>query len=177
MNVIQHSKGETMIKKNSAYVLAFVLSTILSTASFGSTLLTPEHPDPAATPGELCSRNDSDYYENRYKENIPYCERNVSEGLKTRIYEFYGVPKENRDNYTIDHFIPLSIGGSNHQVNLWPEHRGIKALRQNLEMEVYEAVLAGKMTQQEAVSKIVEAKMHPPIGHESEFIQYREVQQ
>src|SRR5262245_32499514 len=83
----------------------------------------PMTPDPSETPGELCTDSDSDFYEYRYKEEIAYCKRNVSSQLKANIYDEYEIPKDERRDYTIDHFIPLSIGGSNHQVNLWPEHK------------------------------------------------------
>lgn len=141
--------------KSSGALLAILLA---SSVSFAFTRYTPARPDPIATPGELCDRKDLDFIEYRYKERIPYCVRNVSTELKVEIYDYYKVPESKRRFYTIDHFIPLSIGGSNKAINLWPEHKKIKELRMNLENEVYDEVKSGQMTQEEAVDKIIKAK-------------------
>ena len=125
--------------------------------------ISPVVPDPDLTPGELCDTRDPDFKEYRYKERIPYCERDVTTSRKNQIYRNYNVSLKKKHNYTIDHFIPLSIGGDNSDENLWPEHKDIKKLRQTLELEVYEAVRDGNMTQDEAIDIIVEAKLNPPI--------------
>jgi hypothetical protein len=130
---------------------------------WASTNLSPEIPDGQQTPGSLCSTKDKDYSGVRYGERIPYCRRNVSTETKVAIYEQYGIEASRRKHYTIDHFIPLSIGGSNKPENLWPEHKKIKALRQNLEMDVYQDLQEGVITQEQALSTIREAKLHPPL--------------
>lgn len=121
----------------------------------------PKVPDREKTPGNLCDVKDPDYAGNRYKAKIPYCERNVSSELKVVIYEQYGIPANERKNYTIDHFIPLSIGGNNGPENLWPEHRKIKETRINFETEIFEAVRDGSLTQKEAIERVEYEKMHP----------------
>lgn len=154
--------------------LVWLLGWILSTSiTFAGTALTPEHPDPEATPGDVCSRENRDFQEYRYQEKIAYCQRNVSNGTKSAIYEFYGIPTNKRRYYTIDHFIPLSIGGSNDPANLWPEHKKIKELRLHLEEEVYQAVRDGQMKQSDAIDKIIEAKMNPPLSLKSEYIRFK----
>lgn len=122
----------------------------------------PRTPNPEMTPGHLCTRRDPDFTMVRYKEKIPYCQRNVSPNLKAQIYRQYKVPEAKWKNYTIDHFIPLAIGGSNHRSNLWPEHRKIKELRKDLEVIVYNQLRRGEITQKEAIEIITEAKMNPP---------------
>lgn len=159
-----------MIKKSSVLILTMFLS---STLSFAGTRYMPERPDPQVTPGELCDLKDSDFSGYRYEAKIPYCERNVSYETKVAIYEYYQVPKNIRQNYTIDHFIPLSIGGNNQPENLWPEHKKIKETRLYLETEVYEDVKNGRITQEEAVDKIIKAKMNPPLSQKSEYFEYR----
>ncbi|MCB0351735.1 MAG: HNH endonuclease [Bdellovibrionales bacterium] len=154
-------------------IAAFLALMFFSTVSIAVPRYSPARPDPMATPGELCHRKDPDFIEYRYKERIPYCVRNVSSELKADIYDYYKVPQEKRRFYTIDHFIPLSIGGSNHAENLWPEHRKIKELRINLENEVYDDVKSGRMTQDEAVAKIIKAKMNPPLPYAQEYFRYR----
>lgn len=152
---------------NRHITVLFVLLLSVSTVFAAGKLPTPEKPDPEVTTGELCDRGNADFEGYRYKQKIAYCRRNVEPSLKAEIYEEYGVKKSARINYTIDHFIPLSIGGSNSRVNLWPEHKKIKALRANLETEVFEAVRDGHMTQEDAVQKIIKAKMNPPLSSEN----------
>jgi len=135
------------------------LALFLVLTCFSSTVFSyPLNPDEQMTPGELCDYNDGDYQTERYQERIPYCKRNVSSYQKRRIYEEYHIPSKCRSNYTIDHLIPLSIGGNNSDENLWPEHKMVKATRQNLELEIFQAVSAGKMTQKQAVEIILKVK-------------------
>ena len=123
----------------------------------------PYVPNPAWTNGELCDVKNPDFKELRYAEKIPYCERNVSTQTKFHIYKLYGVPEHCRSAYTIDHFVPLSLGGTNDIRNLWPEARAVKRVRQNLEVEVYKKLSTGKITQAQAVDMVIRAKWHPPV--------------
>ena len=152
-----------------AILLVLALFSVTSYSSNSQML--PLHPDPQSTPGELCDTKDEDFTGYRYKEKIPYCQRNVSSETKSDIYGHYEVQENVRRNYTIDHLIPLSIGGSNNISNLWPEHKKIKQLRINLETEVYEDVRAGRMSQSEAILKIIKAKMNPPLFYDLDYIE------
>lgn len=133
-----------------------VLMTSLARADF------PFTPDTSVV-GSLCTNNDSDFAEYRYPEQVPYCRRNLSSSEKRKIYEAYGIPEHCRSEYTIDHFIPLSLGGTNRMNNLWPEAKSIKKLRQNLELELFQRLKSGAITQAEAVAAIRDAKFNPPI--------------
>lgn len=129
----------------------------------------PFTPDQARTNGSVCDTKDRDFSEYRYPEQIPYCKRSVSSGDKDKVYRDYGVSKGCRKEYTIDHFIPLSIGGTNRIDNLWPEPKVIKQLRQDLEIELFKALSKGQITQAEAIKKIREAKFNPPIGDPASY--------
>lgn len=118
----------------------------------------PKIPDVNQTPGSICSEVDPDFSEYRYGENIPYCRRDVATDLKTQIYINYHVPLECRNRYTIDHLIPLSVGGNNSIENLWPEHKKVKETRANFEYNLYLDLKAGRITQQEAVDRVYEVK-------------------
>ena len=148
--------------------LTFSLSLILfvsagvAQADF-SLSITPKAPHKKYTPGHLCDEKNEDFYEHRYEEEVPYCIRNVSFYQRTLIYEKYKIAENRRADYTIDHLIPLSIGGSNEPENLWPEHKEIKALRPYLEVEVFLALKDGRITQKEAIELILEAKLNPPL--------------
>ncbi len=122
----------------------------------------PVKPNPEMTQGDYCDSEDPDFVDYRYQEKVPYCARNVSRWTKNEIYEQYDVPEKCRTEYTVDHYVPLFMGGSNQNANLWPEHKAVKATRQNLEMELYVELKNGRMTQSEALEIITQAKMHPP---------------
>jgi hypothetical protein len=129
----------------------------------------PFVPDATMTTGSVCNESDPDFERRRYEERIPYCKRNVSGGLKKQIYRKYQVPAHCQSEYTIDHFIPLAIGGTNRADNLWPEHKSIKALRQDLEWELYKKMDQGKISQQNAIQIIVQSKLNPPIPNATNF--------
>lgn len=129
----------------------------------------PFTPDETRTNGSICSTSDRDFSEYRYPEKIPYCKRSVSSSDKDKIYRDYGVSKNCRKEYTIDHFIPLSIGGTNRLDNLWPEPKVIKQLRQDLEIELFKALSKGQITQEEAIETIRDAKFNPPISNPGDY--------
>jgi hypothetical protein len=141
----------------------------LATGALAQTLSFPFVPDTTMTTGSLCNPNDPDFNRPRYKEMISYCSRNVSRETKAEIYAAYGVSRHCWKEYTIDHFIPLSIGGSNRVENLWPEHKSIKALRQELENDLYKRMSLGTITQAEAIRIIKQEKFSPPVTDPSEF--------
>lgn len=135
--------------------LGFVLFTSIIAQAY------PLVPNPQLAQGDLCNRQNPDYETDRYKAKIPYCRRNVESDLKRKLYDLYKVPVKCRDRYTIDHIIPLSIGGNNSPKNLWPEHKDVKATRPYLEEEVFGEVRDGTMTQNEAVEIILKEKTTP----------------
>ncbi|MCB0394357.1 MAG: HNH endonuclease [Bdellovibrionales bacterium] len=121
----------------------------------------PIVPNSDWTFGSLCTQNDPDFRGLYYKENIPRCFRSVSSSTKARIYDRYGVPPKCRSQYTIDHFVPLSMGGTNHEDNLWPEHKSVKETRMNLELDVYHMLQDGEVNQETAIQMVVEEKVNP----------------
>lgn len=139
----------------------------------------PLTPNAQWNPGKLCTRSSPDFTEYRYKAKIPYCARNVSDGLKARLYDRYAIPKNERGQYTIDHIIPLSIGGSNEAANLWPEHKKVKATRPDLEEEVFIAVRDSKMSQKAAVRLVLDTKftaVQPRFSDEEEYFDELELE-
>ena len=117
----------------SRYVLLAVIPmfcTVFCTVSFSGQAggkNFPDGPDIRRTPGALCENSETF----RYPAKIRYCNRNVESKLKNRIIaaydkEFsYDIQKMPRGDFKIDHFIPLSIGGSNDESNLWPQHKTV----------------------------------------------------
>ncbi|MCB0405843.1 MAG: HNH endonuclease [Bdellovibrionales bacterium] len=142
-------------------LIVLVWQSVFAGALFGAGV--PLIPNPEFTNGDLCGVKDKDFDEFRYDEEIAHCKRNVSKGRRDGIYEDYNIPSRCRNDYTIDHFIPLSIGGNNRNENLWPEHKAIKAVRENLEYDVYLDLRGARITQKEAVSIIRTAKLAPPV--------------
>lgn len=123
---------------------------------FLSALSTPPitFPDPDLTPSSYCTTSDPDFREFRYDEQIPWCTRNVDYATKVEVYHMYGI--EPSSDYTIDHLIPLSLGGSNHIDNLWPQHESAYSGR--LEYKMYLKLRNGEVTQQEAIDAVLDFK-------------------
>jgi 5-methylcytosine-specific restriction endonuclease McrA len=113
-------------------------------------LIPPSH-------GSLCTFDDPDYDEARYEEEIPHCRRNVSTARKKRICLRDGGITD-RSDFTVDHIIPLSLGGSNHDDNLWCQHRSLAVT--DVEYESYLLLRNGELTQEEAIGMVLEEKFN-----------------
>jgi len=138
----------------SLYVIAIAIS---FASVFGSY---PLHPDQDLTPGSLCTKPT----EYRYKEKIPYCERNVETSLKNKIIHTYEAEYDfkvgsRRSSYKIDHFIPLCMGGSNEVDNLWPQEKNVYKITDPLESKLCNKIAANRITQQQAVDMIRQGKL------------------
>ncbi|MES3038921.1 MAG: HNH endonuclease signature motif containing protein [Bdellovibrionota bacterium] len=150
--------------KVSVRALTFV-TVFVSTQLFSATGLAnqpyPTGPDQSMTPGSVCSRPT----EYRYPEHIPYCERNVDTALKREIFKDYdrklgfSTTTMNRQDFKIDHFIPLCAGGSNEVDNLWPQHKSVYELTDPLEPLVCEKMSQGTLKQKDAIEMIRKAKL------------------
>ncbi|MNJ91099.1 hypothetical protein D3C87_87440 [compost metagenome] len=120
----------------------------------------PTNPDSNLTPGSLCNRPNS----YRYPEKIPYCTRNVDTRLKREIFQDYNqklgyhIDMSKRNQFKIDHLIPLCAGGSNNRDNLWPQHSSVYRHTDEMEMVACEKMADGRVTQRRAIDLILEAK-------------------
>lgn len=113
-------------------------------------------PNPSETFPTYCQRSEKDFRMIRYG-NVAICNRNVASATKKGIYERYGVPASERKNYTIDHLVPLSMGGSNYKTNLWPQHKDITTAP--LEADIYHKLVRGEITHAEALEIILTHKL------------------
>jgi hypothetical protein len=120
----------------------------------------PMGPDDELTPGSFCS-TPSSY---RYAERIAWCRRDVSTDVKRAVMVTYDnqlgfqVTLMNRQDFKIDHYIPLCMGGSNKTDNLWPQHKSVYAATDPIEQRLCELVASGEMRQAEAVGLVRQAK-------------------
>ena len=125
-------------------------------ASGASASKAPAQPDLSFTPGKLCTTTDADFKELRYPEQIAYCNRHVTQQMKVEVAAHYNVPQADWGNYEFDHLIPLAIGGDSHVDNLWPQPRGQSDSdgKDKLEVQLYNQMKNGTITQAEAVKQI-----------------------
>ena len=120
----------------------------------------PIGPDGSKTPGKTCEHAD----EYRYAERIAYCNRNVDGQTKVLIIQEYyrdlgfSVGKMPRTDFKIDHYIPLCMGGSNSEDNLWPQYKKVYEITDPLEGKLCQLMSNGTMRQAAAMALIREAK-------------------
>ena len=125
----------------------------------GSLGASPSGPNPSLTPGTLCTHPDA----YRYPAHIPYCNRNVDYDTKAKVFQSYRklgftIDLSRREDFKIDHYYPLCLGGSNEETNLWPQHKSIFVITDSLEQATCEQLARGKVTQERAVQIVVKGK-------------------
>lgn len=154
-----------MTTKLSRAVLALtlILSVNVANASFIGKFEIPDGPNPQKTPGALCQHGRP-----RYDQKITYCDRNVSSHTKQEIIAQYDeefgfeIRQLPRGDFKIDHFIPLSIGGSNDISNLWPQHKTVYTITDPIESHVANLIAAGKISQADAIQAVKDCKLNLP---------------
>jgi hypothetical protein len=143
----------------SRFALGFVSLFLLSVSAFATDSF-PLGPNLTVTPGELCQQPD----EYRYPEHIGICIRNVTTARKNQIIKNYDqmfgydIEDMNRQDFKIDHYIPLCAGGGNDDSNLWPQHKSVYTITDPLEPLVCQKMSDGVLTQAQAIQFIREGK-------------------
>jgi hypothetical protein len=115
----------------------------------------PQRPESWTVP-HFCTPSSADFKEYRYVSKTPYCTRNVPQSFKNRVYAAYKILEADKVNYTIDHLVPLFLGGSNDIQNLWPQHKTITTAP--VESSLYSKVSKNELHATEALNKILEIK-------------------
>jgi len=103
--------------------------------------------------GDLCDSEDKDFDGFRYSAHIPHCKRNVDRDTKREVAHSFGI-YDNYHRFEIDHYIPLSIGGSNGLDNLWPLPVRVARAKSQLEGEIHQQVVKGELNQDQAIQKV-----------------------
>jgi hypothetical protein len=121
----------------------------------------PTAPIEEVTPGDLCDRPDAF----RYPENIPYCSRDVDFHTREEVFQTYRrrgfrLTIQNRQDYKIDHLIPLCAGGSNAEENLWPQHVSLFTVTDPIERVGCLKLRDGKIRQRQLIRLIKKAKFN-----------------
>jgi hypothetical protein len=121
------------------------------TIAHAQTGLGIDKPNYSLTPGSSMTDNLNVICVSGYSATV----RNVSEGLKQKVYKLYSVPKNERGSENgieiskIDHLIPLAIGGSNDITNLWPHYYNTQSGMGVLKKNIIENTLHRKVCQNE----------------------------
>lgn len=106
---------------------------------------TPVRPTPRLTPGLTRPLLVSTVCTTRWGTD----RRKVTVTMRRAVFAAYGIPWANRSAYEVDHLIPRSLGGADHEMNLWPQAwAGIYGARakDRLEVALGKRVCAGTMT-------------------------------
>lgn len=144
-------------------ILTIVSSVTLARSEIKTDGMFPETPNEKFTPGDVCDI--AKVF--RYPEKIAYCERNVSKERKAAIFKTYDLElgfhtlEMNRSDFKIDHYIPLCMGGSNDDENLWPQHKSIYQQTDPIEPVLCELMSSGQLLQAKAIDIIRQVKRNP----------------
>ena len=103
-------------------------------------------PDPACTPGARFTRaTRAVVCTPGYARSV----RDVSYAEKSAVYAEYGLHRHyNGSNGEVDHLVPLELGGSNDESNLWPEAAAAvygSHQKDRLENQLHDHVCAGAL--------------------------------
>jgi hypothetical protein len=115
-------------------------------------------PDPTLTPGSVRTTDLNDVCSGLGTARLRHMTRERSDG----IMHAYGLPGGRHEAYEIDHLIPLSIGGSDDNANLWPEPRRMiesdwpAERKDELEMRLHSLVCSGRLDIEVAQSAVAE---------------------
>jgi hypothetical protein len=125
----------------------------LLTACLGS-FASATQPLKQFTPGQLCSEQDPNFKEYRYKAHVAVCARNVSHDEKLEIAKNYGIDESDWKNYEFDHLIPLNAGGSDAVENIWPQPLAEARDKDLVEQATSDGLNSGQLDQAQAVQMI-----------------------
>lgn len=136
-------------------IFCFLLSTSLYGA-YDRQLTEDTYPDPSQTSGDIFSDVAvSQLCGGKYSRKT----RHVPSSLKREIKSNYHIDPDQFSDYSIDHFIPISLGGTNEVQNLWPQKvKGIVygAAQKSLSDDyLHRQVCAGNMTLEKAQNLII----------------------
>ena len=126
-------------------LLTLIYLMLIATSLFAYGPDFPVGPNPQLTPGKLCARDVT--YETKDMLIHQY-DRQLG----------YNIENLNRDDFKIDHYIPLCAGGSNDPSNLWPQHKSVYVITDPIEPLVCKKMSEGKLKQANAIQLIVRAK-------------------
>lgn len=114
----------------------------------------PIRPAPGSTPGAILTTDAVKVCVPGYSDTV----RKVSSATKRKVFATYGIRNPEKGRYEIDHLVPLSLGGSNHITNLWPQSYGTETVnaktKNRLEWRLYALVCDGKVKLKDAQKDI-----------------------
>lgn len=98
--------------------------------------------DPSATSAAVCAPGYAKHH------------RRVSKHMRERVYDRDGVPKGQRRGWTIDHIIPLELGGTNALSNLAAQPKAEARAKDADENRLHLEACAGSITLADARAEI-----------------------
>lgn len=96
-------------------------------------------PDRGCTPGLVLTSSKPKVCTSGYAQTV----RHVTTATKRRVEDAYGFDRS--QEHEIDHLVPLSLGGSNDQQNLWPEPAPAFHVKDRLEFAAWRGVCDGRL--------------------------------
>ena len=141
--------GQRVVAKSlCAWGIGLVMLAIAYAGDVPDHVKTPGKIDPKLTKEILCA-----------KDFTTTSVRDVSEELKNKVFASYAMrPSKDPCPCEVDHFIPLEVGGSNDEENLWPQSYLTKPwnalVKDKLEDQLHSEVCKGETALKDAQEEI-----------------------
>ena len=123
-------------------------------------------PDRTLTPGAISSSDPAVVCAYGYAktQRPPYDYR--WRRFRASVFAAYGIPHERWPEYTIDHLVPLEVGGAGIDLrNVWPEPRAEAKRKDEVEDALHQAVCYDHtMTLRDAQAAVARDWTHTPVG-------------
>ena len=125
----------------------FIIPVIAAASIIGAYAAVPSSdlPNRSLTPGSVRDHVVSDVCTPNYARHA----RHVTLEERHDVFARYHIPYAMHSHYELDHLVPLEIGGSNRESNLWPQPRSgewSSRRKDRLENKLHELVCAGAIS-------------------------------
>ena len=101
-------------------------------------------PNPKLTPGRIARG--------------PQDRKGVTQEMERHLFRIYQIPWRRREEFKIDHLIPIELGGADTIDNLWPQSLSVKPYnarrKEYLTKQLLSLIAAGQMTLDQAQDEI-----------------------
>jgi len=120
---------------------------ILGRSTQVTSIATIDMPNHRLTPGSVVSMDRSLICSPGYAKRVRHPYDYAWRQLRVRMFEGYGIPHDHWHEFTVDHLVPIEVGGDPFNLqNIWPQPKAQAIEKDRYENLAHEEVCAGRIT-------------------------------